>query len=38
MVVWTTGARYLSGVGLELVVWRRERDLNPRGPKGPQAF
>src|SRR5208282_1816986 len=19
-------------------VWRRERDLNPRGPKGPQAY
>ncbi len=24
--------------GVEPEVWRRERDLNPRGPKGPQAL
>ena len=27
-----------SCVDSELEIWRRERDLNPRGPKGPQAY
>ena len=28
----------LYGRSSDTKVWRRERDLNPRGPKGPQAL